>query len=271
MKYIFTILCIACLSCQQKKLQVEKAQIPLREQITTLDPANAYDAISLSVTNQTYEQLYEYHYLKRPYTLQPLLATSLPSVDQNGTRYTIKIKPQIAYHPDPAFKGNTRYVKAIDFIHQIKRIALVKTRSNGWFLFKDMIVGLDQFREQAKEYSDILNMNVAGLQAVDDLTLVIQLTRPYPQLPYILAMGFTSPIPFEAIQHYQNDLSSHMVGTGPFQMLQWNRGLNLTMEKTRLIAMPPTPLKATSLPSPMAYLKMREKPFPLFQKLNSKL
>ena len=207
------------------------AQIPLTSLIGTLDPANSYDAVSGEVVYQVYEQLYEYHYLKRPLTLQPLLARQLPRIDQGGTRYTITIKRNIQYHEDPAFKGQARTLKAMDFIHQIKRIALTKTQSNGWFLFNNMIVGLDEFRRQAKDHSDILHRDVYGLQAVGDYTLVIKLTRPYPQLPYVLAMSFTSPVPYEAIVHYQNNLGEHPVGTGPFQLVRWNRGLDLVLEK----------------------------------------
>ena len=77
------------------------AKIPLSEQIETIDPAHAYDAVSLSVTDQIYERLYEYHYLKRPYELTPLLAEDFPVIDKGGTRYTIKIKKGVFYHDNP--------------------------------------------------------------------------------------------------------------------------------------------------------------------------
>ena len=228
---ILLLLCFSCLKPSDPKSFHQIAQIPLRASIITLDPADSYDTVSASVVYQAFEQLYEYHYLKRPYTLRPLLAKSFPKIDPKGTRYTIQIKPGILYHDDPAFKGRPRYVKAIDFIHQIKRIALIKTKSNGWFLFKNVIKGLDQFRQQAKNYQDIPRIDVVGLKAVGDHTLVIELKRPYPQLKYVLAMSFSSPVPYEVIDYYRNDLSDHPVGTGPFKLLEWNHGLNLTMVK----------------------------------------
>ena len=207
------------------------AHIPLGEQIETIDPAHAYDAVSLSVMDQVYERLYEYHYLKRPYELVPLLAEGYPRIDQKGTRYTIKIKKGVFYHDSAAFKGAKRPLKAIDFIHQIKRIALRKTKSNGWFLFKGRVLGLDEFREKANHLSDIVQRKVQGLQAPDDSTLVIELTRPYPQMLYVLAMSFASPMPYEAIEHYGNNIDQNPVATGPFKMVKWNRGLNVILEK----------------------------------------
>jgi oligopeptide transport system substrate-binding protein len=44
----------------------------------SLDPAVAYDTVAHEITGQVHDTLLEYHYLKRPYTLIPGLATSVP-------------------------------------------------------------------------------------------------------------------------------------------------------------------------------------------------
>jgi ABC-type transport system substrate-binding protein len=71
-------------------------------------------------TGQIYEPPLQYHYLKRPYELEPLTATKIPDVayfDRDGNQlvgefdneqvansvYTITIKPNIYYQPHPAF------------------------------------------------------------------------------------------------------------------------------------------------------------------------
>ena len=278
MKYIplplllFGLFCVSCQKLQRPHDPYgQTAFIPLGDQITTLDPANAYDSISLSAVYQSHEQLYEYHYLKRPYTLQPLLAEKMPQIDPKGTQYTIKVKQSIPYHDDPAFQGKTRYVKAIDFIHQIKRIALTQTKSNGWFLFKNMIKGLDHFRKQAKTYQDILNQEVSGLRAPDDSTLVIQLTRPYPQFQYILAMSFASPVPYEVIDYYKNDLSKNMVGSGPFKLIKWNRGLNLLMTQNPNYRHSTYPSQGDSFAQSHGLLKDAGKKIPFLSKIEFKI
>lgn len=85
-----------------------------------LDPAQSYTSDEAEFTYQTYEPLFQYHYLKRPYTLEPLAAEAMPEVsyfDKAGrplpldvpaaqvarSQYIIKIKPGIEYQPHPAF------------------------------------------------------------------------------------------------------------------------------------------------------------------------
>ncbi len=85
-----------------------------------LDPAISYNADEWIFINQIYEAPLQYHYLKRPYELVPLIAQSIPSVrylDKNEKElpqnaptediafsvYQIKIKPGITYQQHPAF------------------------------------------------------------------------------------------------------------------------------------------------------------------------
>ncbi|WP_370262030.1 ABC transporter substrate-binding protein [Limnobacter sp.] len=90
-----------------------------------LDPAQSYTSDEAEFTYQIYEPLFQYHYLKRPYQLEPLAARALPepvyldregnvlpadaSTDQVHTSvYTIQIKPGILYQPHPAFAKNAQ-------------------------------------------------------------------------------------------------------------------------------------------------------------------
>lgn len=95
-----------------------------------LDPAVAYSSDEYGFIGQIYEPPLQYHYLKRPYQLQPLTATKMPAVrylDSQGqpvpeaagdeqiaySEYVIDIQPGIRYQPHPAFarepSGGYRY------------------------------------------------------------------------------------------------------------------------------------------------------------------
>jgi len=85
-----------------------------------LDPAQSYSSNEVVFTGQIYEPPLQYHFLKRPYELEPLTAGAMPRpyyLDQAGQRladdsaaaaiafsvYDIEIKPGIRYQPHPAF------------------------------------------------------------------------------------------------------------------------------------------------------------------------
>jgi len=205
---------------------------PLSGEISTLDPANSYDVISATVIYQSVEPLFQYHYLKRPYTLEPLIAAEMPKIEQNGLRYIIKLKKNIRYHDDPIFKGKPRYVKAQDFVTQIKRLAFIPNRSNGWWLFDGKIKGLNKFRKQVKSDLNLfVKTDVEGLKTPDDHTLVIDLREPYPQMMVALAMSFTAPVPIEAVIGYNNKLSDRIIGTGAYMLDNWNRLSGLSLKR----------------------------------------
>ncbi len=88
-----------------------------------LDPAKSYSSNEYVFIGQIYEPPFQYHFLKRPYELEPLTATQMPEViyldksarsltkgtpveDIAYTDYLIEIKPGIRYQPHPALAKN---------------------------------------------------------------------------------------------------------------------------------------------------------------------
>lgn len=94
-----------------------------------LDPARSYSSDEYAIIGQIYEPPLQYHYLKRPYTLEPLVLTHMPSVRYfdglnqevalaSGkvayTLYELEIQRGIRYQNHPAFvknkEGNANYL-----------------------------------------------------------------------------------------------------------------------------------------------------------------
>ncbi len=96
-----------------------------------LDPARSYSENEYVFLGNIYEPPLQYHYLKRPYQLEPQTAAAMPAVryfDVQGrelpadvevskiavSEYEIRIKPGIRYQPHPAFakdaQGKPRYI-----------------------------------------------------------------------------------------------------------------------------------------------------------------
>lgn len=86
----------------------------------SLDPARSYNSDEIQLIAQIYEPPLQYHYLKRPYQLEPLTLAKMPTItylDKNGkvlspdaspqtiaySVYDLTLKPGIYFQPHPAF------------------------------------------------------------------------------------------------------------------------------------------------------------------------
>ncbi|PSW07172.1 ABC transporter substrate-binding protein [Photobacterium lipolyticum] len=188
-------------------------------QPTNFDPVQSGTTYTNTVTTAVYDTLYEYKYLKSPYELKPNLAVDMPQVSEDGLTYTIKIKQGVKFVDDPAFTdGKGREVTADDFVYSMKRHFDPKNRSQGAWLWSDKIVGLDDWKANGADYA----RTVEGLKALDSYTVQIKLTKPFPQLTYTLAMGYSATVPVEAVEKYGRELSVHPVGSGPFKLVSHN-------------------------------------------------
>ena len=206
----------------------------LGAKVRGLDPGDIGDVTSSAVASQCYETLYQYHYLKRPYQLEPNLASEMPKVSDDGLTYTIKIRKDVYFVDDKCFPGGKgRQLKADDFIYAWKRIANIKYLSKNWWIFDGKIVGLDEFREYTKKCKSKDEVDysrpVEGLKALDDFTLRIKLKKPWPQIVYLLAHLPTAPMAKEAVDYYKDDIINVMVGTGPFMLKEWVRGSKIIL------------------------------------------
>jgi oligopeptide transport system substrate-binding protein len=96
-----------------------------------LDPARSYSENEYVFLGNIYEPPLQYHYLKRPYQLEPETAAAMPTVrylDAQGlelpadaptakiaiSEYEIRLKPGVRYQPHPCFakdkQGKPRYI-----------------------------------------------------------------------------------------------------------------------------------------------------------------
>lgn len=181
----------------------------------TMDPVQSATQYANLMTTSIYDQLYEYKYLARPYQLKPRLAAALPKVSDDGLTYTIQIKKSILYADDECFpEGQGREVVAGDFVYSMQRLFDPNARSQGEWLWQGKIKGLDEWKKAGADYSK----PIEGLQALDDHTIQIILNKPFPQLTYTFAMGFSSVTPREAVKYYGKEFGLNPVGSGPYKL-----------------------------------------------------
>jgi peptide/nickel transport system substrate-binding protein len=170
--------------------------------------------------------------------LRPDLATSLPEVSADGLTWTFHLRRGIHY--GPPLQSET--VTAQDFIRSIERALSPRP---GW-----LPEGFDPYLDSylgrylnlagaivgAEAYRGEPGQHISGLQAPDDHTLVVHLTRASGNLGYLLSLPETAPIPsvpshpewrFGAAQGHERVYSSYLVSSGPY-MIEGSPKLDFT-------------------------------------------
>ncbi|WP_443112044.1 ABC transporter substrate-binding protein [Aquabacterium sp. OR-4] len=111
-----------------------------------LDPTASYSNPESAYTFQIYEPAYGYHYLKRPYTLEPKAVQAVVTpryIDKAGNTlpddapadqiaesvYELKVKPGIRYAPHPAFAKDAQGKYRYHSDHALTRAELGDKRS----------------------------------------------------------------------------------------------------------------------------------------------
>jgi len=234
-----------------------------------LDPVQSYTEDEAHFTQQIYEPLLQYHYLKRPYELIPLTTLDVPRARAiEGGKYTVydvRIRPGIMYQPHPAFiaenlsldRGRveslqspyqlplgTRELVADDYIYQIKRLAHPRLHSPIGGLMYEYIVGLADFAKKAKledkgGWLDLRQFPLEGVERIDSHTFRIKVRGSYPQFVYWLAMPFFAPVPWEAEKFFSQPgmaeknftLDWWPVGTGPYMLAENNPNARMVLER----------------------------------------
>ncbi|GIJ28422.1 ABC transporter substrate-binding protein [Micromonospora qiuiae] len=210
-----------------------------------LDPAAAYYAFSHQVIRLFARQLFSYPTTEDARALVPIpdVAAELPTVangglSADGRRYTLRLRDGVYWDTSPH-----RAVTAADFVRGFKRMANPVAGAGALAYYTSTIVGMAQFAEgyrarfagrtpTAAELADYQNgHHIAGLRAVDDRTLVIELRRPANDLLNLLAMPFASAAPHEYDQLVPD--SPEFVGqvrsNGPYRITSYVPGSHLTM------------------------------------------
>jgi ABC-type transport system substrate-binding protein len=223
----------------------------------TLDPAVTYSALEHAITANVYETLLEYHYLKRPYTLIPGLATQVPTgraLPDGRVSYTFHLREGMLYQDDPSFEQGgagrtTREIVAADVAFELQRIAdpavtspVVTTfaRIDGFGDFSRRLESLREsdpsFTEQRIDRQYAAAGGIEGVRVHGDHELEIVLSAPYPQLLYWFAMPFTAPVPWEAVEHYDGEegrdfFREHPISTGPFRIERYDKESRIVLTR----------------------------------------
>lgn len=228
----------ACSPRKNKPAGAKVAYLVFEDDVKSADPAQSNDIISSEMIGHIFEGLMSFAYLGRTNQVVPLLAEADPLVKDKGRTVRFRLRKNVRFQDDPAFpKGQGREVVANDFIYSLKRVADPQLNGPNYWTLQGVIEGLDEWRDRVAQSTTpearqrAFDQPISGLQAPKDNILIFKLTRPYPQLNYVLSMAHTSVVAREVVEKYGAEIINHPVGTGPFRLREWVRGSKVIVDR----------------------------------------
>lgn len=200
-KVSFILLLLILNSCSNTKDDPRTVfRINMDVGVTSLDPAFARNQMNVWCVNQLFNGLTQ---LDSNLNVVPSIAKNWTH-SADGKEYRFELRNDVYFHDHELFKnGKGRKVIASDVIYSFRRIIDPKVASSGAWIFNDKISGPEAF------------------EALNDSTVLIHLSKPFPAFPALLSIQYCSIVPKEITEHYGKDFRSHPVGTGPFQFKYW--------------------------------------------------
>ncbi|WP_128905994.1 ABC transporter substrate-binding protein [Halorubrum amylolyticum] len=159
-----------------------------------MDPVVMNDVPSAQITGQIFDGIYEYG---DGVGIQPKIAAEEPTVERDGTRYIVPLREDAEFqNGDP--------VTAEDVIHT-------------------MLAPVEEQTENAPE----VNM-IDTAEAIDDHTAQFDLSYPYGAFTIAMVRSVVNAsVRQEDTEAYNQD----PVGSGPFQLVEWEPENNATVER----------------------------------------
>src|SRR5262245_8453240 len=133
--------------------------------------------------------------------LHPDLASDMGSISPDGLTWTFTLKPGICYAPP--FQDTV--IGPADIAAALERMGRLES---GYSFYYSIIDGFDAFEAGNVD-------SISGITVPDDRTLVVRLTRPAGDLPYLFAMPASAPIPPGATDGHADDYERFLVSSGP--------------------------------------------------------
>jgi ABC-type transport system substrate-binding protein len=181
--------------------------------VRMLDPHVAFDVTSGVLIEMLYDSLYEYDHATQ---MTPCIAASLPESSADGRTFIVRLRTDVRFH-------NGRKLTAHDVVWSFERMLNPALASPGAPYYQ-ALEGLAEFVKDPSKH-------LSGVQALDAHTVQFKLTRPDQSFVHTLAMRFAAPVPKEEVLARGTNFKRQPVGTGPFRMVSWDRGVRVVLER----------------------------------------
>lgn len=208
-RFIATLLGAALIAATSAAFAQEYLRVNITNDPPTISPVNYQENVASRILSDVYEGFTQ---LMPDGSNQPALATHWePLEDREGLRF--HLRPDVRFHT-----GNPFTAHDVKFTYELMLNPETQATANARFL--DNIVG-------AQDVKDGITTELAGVTVVDDLTVEIEFDRPYVIFPLVRIQFLDSQFVEEHGSDWANVGSA---GTGPFEMVAWNRGSSIRVQ-----------------------------------------
>lgn len=178
-----------------------------------LDPHKSFDELSITGIRLVFDGLLDYDEEAR---IIPRLLEDMPVAEQDGRVYTFRLRHGVRFH-------NGRELVAEDVRWSMERMLHPDTASPGWSFYLHL-EGLEAFRAGEAEH-------VRGIRVLDSHTVEFTLTKPDQTFLNAMAMTFAYPVPREMYETAGRKAFRDPIGTGPYRLVEWEKGVRLVFER----------------------------------------
>jgi ABC-type transport system substrate-binding protein len=224
-------------------------RIAYTSDMVTFDPAQSISDDWFLVSNALYNGLYKFDRIGRP---QLDLAAMPPTISADRTVWTFQIRKGVLF-------SNGMEVTANDVKYSITRTLDPHLKpAVSWGQTTDEIF---------QGWQDFVNgraRSISGIQVRGRYTIRFVLTHPVAIFPDILAESYNFVVPKAVVTRESPEyFASHPVGTGPFVLKSWQKGVKLVFVRNPHYFRPGKPyldqiIVAVNVPATVITLKIEK-------------
>ena len=197
---LFCLCCFLVISCSQPQnnpdntLTIEtntnRITIGTTLKPRTIDPADAYEVISGNLLHNLGDRLYGYKL--GTMELVPSLATEMPKISEDGTKYTIPIRQGVTFHDGTPFNAEA------------------------------MAFSFKRFIKNSGPPSSLLTNTIKSVEATGEYQLTIKLKKPFAAFTSLLTFSGLCAVSPQAYEIGESQFKPDtFIGTGPYKLAEY--------------------------------------------------
>lgn len=193
---LFSLCLVLAVACGSDDNQVattpsDRVAIGTTLSARTLDPADAYEIFPGILLYNLGDRLYTY--APGTTSLEPQLATAMPTVSDDGLTYTIPLREGVTLHDGSTFNAEV------------------------------MAFSIQRFMDNGGRPAFLLSEKIGTVEATDVYELTITLQQPFAAFPALLTFWGITPVPLEAYTIGEGQFKpEEFVGSGPYRLASFS-------------------------------------------------